>query len=419
MSRRLADAATRFLDRRSARRGFLTSTAVVGSAMAVAPVSYVLRPGTAYAQICRCNGSDCGCGQLCCDGYTEFCCTLYGTNGCPPGSLYGGWWRVSGSSYCGGRNRYYLDCHNPCGDCSCGANGVCSGSCNGTRCGCGLGDCGNRKAGCTHFRYGQCNQQQRCLGPIICRVVTCTPPWVLEPNCTRSVRTDPATAWHHRPCLEQTGAEPIGSLDSASPQGGRVRVVGWAFQPDRNEPLDVDIEVAGRVVATVIADRYRPDVGVTYPSVGERHGFAATITVPAGTTQVCAYAVGTGGRRPLVGCATVRAATRSTRVALEDIERRDDTLRLSGYAAVIGSDAPMRIVVRVDGETVGRGRARRRRPELARLLGTRAHGGFDLRVALPATGRTSATRVTVIAIDPVTGARTRVARRTLPPGGSR
>jgi hypothetical protein len=417
MSRRLAHAATRFLDRRSARRGFLTSSAVVGSALAVAPVSYVLRPGTAYAQICRCNGSDCGCGQLCCDGYTEFCCTLYGTNGCPPGSLYGGWWRVSGSSYCGGSNRYYLDCHNPCGGCGCGASGVCSGSCNGTRCGCGLGNCANRKAGCTHFRYGQCNQQERCLGPIICRVVTCTPPWVLEPNCTRSVRTDPATAWHHRPCLEQTGAEPMGSLDSASAEGQRVRVVGWAFEPDRAEPLDVDLEVGGRVVATVRADRYRPDVGVTYPTVGEHHGFAATISVPRGTTQVCAYAVGGNGRRPLVGCATVRTAERSTRVALEDLRMRGDTLRLSGYAAVVGGDTPMRVVVRVDGTIVARGRAGRARPELARILGTRDHGGFDMRIRLPrGTGSGRAT-VTVTAVDPATGERTRIARRVLPAEG--
>ncbi len=418
MSRRLADAASRFLDRRSARRGFLTSTAVVGSAMAVAPVSYVLRPGTAYAQVCRCNGSDCGCGQLCCDGYTEFCCTLYGTNGCPPGSLYGGWWRVSGSSYCGGSNRYYLDCHNPCNGCGCGASGVCSGSCNGTACGCGLGSCANRKAGCTHFRYGQCNQQERCLGPIICRVVTCTPPWVLEPNCSRSVRTDPATAWHHRPCLEQTGAEPLGSLDAAQADGRRVRVAGWAFEPDRSRPLDVDIEVDGRVVATVTADRYRPDVGATYPSVGENHGFDATISVPAQTSQVCAYAVGRDGRRPLIGCSTVRTGRRSTRVALENLRRRDDSVDLTGYAAVRGGTEPMRIVVRIDGTTVARRRANRARPELARVLGTADHGGFDLSVRLPRRPRRARSTLTVIAIDPATGARTRVAQRVLGPGDS-
>jgi hypothetical protein len=416
MSRRLADVASRFLDRRSARRGFLTSSAVVGSALAVAPVSYVLRPGSAYAQICRCNGSDCGCGALCCDGYTEFCCTLYGTNGCPPGSLYGGWWRVSGSSYCGGNNRYYLDCHNPCGGCGCGPSGVCSGSCNGTPCGCGLGNCANRKAGCTHFRYGQCNQQERCLGPIICRVVTCTPPWVLEPNCTRSVRTDPATAWHHRACLEQTGAEPIGALDSAVAQGQQVRVVGWAFEPDRSDPIDIDLEVGGRVVATVRADRHRPNVGVTYPTSGDSRGFAATITVPVGTTQVCAYAIGSGGQRPLVGCATVRTAARATRVALEDLHRRRNTVRISGYAAVVNAERPMRIVVQIDGTTVARGHADEPRPELARVLGSRDHGGFDLGFRIPRSATSRRSTLSVVAIDPATGVRTRVARRVLAPG---
>ena len=38
-------------------------------------------------------GSSCDCSALCCDGYTEFCCTLYGSNSCPPGTLAAGWWR--------------------------------------------------------------------------------------------------------------------------------------------------------------------------------------------------------------------------------------------------------------------------------------------------------------------------------------
>ena len=32
-------------------------------------------------------------------------------------------------------------------------------------CSCGNGDCNNRKAGCTQFRYGQCNQQVATVGP--------------------------------------------------------------------------------------------------------------------------------------------------------------------------------------------------------------------------------------------------------------
>ena len=67
MSQRLTAAATKFLARRSPRRGFLAKTAVVGSALAVTPKSFITRPGTAYAQVCNCSGSDCKCSALCCD----------------------------------------------------------------------------------------------------------------------------------------------------------------------------------------------------------------------------------------------------------------------------------------------------------------------------------------------------------------
>ena len=180
---------------------------MVGSALVTAPGDLLLRPGSAYAAICSCQGQGCDCGSLCCDGYTEFCCALNGVNACPPGSLTGGWWKADGSSYCGGAARYYMDCHKPCGPCGCGGSGICSGACNGTPCGCGRGRCDHRKAGCTSFRYGNCNNHIACIGPIECRVVTCTPPWEIEPSCSSSaVRTDNNTRSHNRPCLQQGAA---------------------------------------------------------------------------------------------------------------------------------------------------------------------------------------------------------------------
>jgi hypothetical protein len=100
-------------------------------------------------------------------------------------------------------------------------------------------------------------------------------------------------------------------------------------------------------------------------------------------------------------------------VALEDVRRRDDTVRLSGYAAVVGATTPMRIVVKIDGTTVARRLARRPRPELTRVLGTGDHGGFDLRIRLPRASASGRLNLTVIAVDPDTGSRTRVARRVL------
>ena len=188
------------------------------TALAVAPMTYLFRPVTAYAAICSCSGQDCDCLDTCCDGYTEFCCTMYGENVCPSGTVPAGWWKADGSGVCdngqGPQARYYIDCNiSDCGTCGCGSNGICSGACQEDTdytCGCGLGNCDHRKTSCTGFRYGQCNQNTTCVGPIVCRVVTCTPPWIWDDSCTTTSATDNSTRFHNAPCLAQPAALPNG-----------------------------------------------------------------------------------------------------------------------------------------------------------------------------------------------------------------
>ena len=76
---RATDAVANRLDRRS----FIARSALVGSALVTAPTDLLLRPTTAYAAVCSCLGQSCTCGSLCCDGYTEFCCAIYGANALP------------------------------------------------------------------------------------------------------------------------------------------------------------------------------------------------------------------------------------------------------------------------------------------------------------------------------------------------
>jgi hypothetical protein len=186
----LVDKASSVLERHTDRRGFLRRSAIFGSALATDPARLVMRPVSAYAAICSCSGYSCTCGSRCCDGYTEFCCTITGQNSCPPGTALGGWWKADGSGYCGGP-RYYLDCNTTPGN-----SGVCS-------CGCANGNCNNRKACCTHFRYGQCHQEIPTMGAIYCRVVTCTPPWQLDATCTTTLAVDNNTRFHDAPCLHE------------------------------------------------------------------------------------------------------------------------------------------------------------------------------------------------------------------------
>ncbi len=208
------------LDRRTSRRGFLARVAVAGSALTVAPLVFALRPVSAYDAVCQCGDPSCGCGSACCDGYSEFCCVLYGENVCPPGTFTGGWWRADGSIFCPGA-RYYIDCNASChcdGDCADGSP-FCGPSCDGLTCGCGLSSCSQRQAGCITFRYGQCHEEIGCAGRIACRLVTCTPPWELDATCSTTTFFDDNTADQNAPCLQ--APQPVVSYAfAAHPKGG-------------------------------------------------------------------------------------------------------------------------------------------------------------------------------------------------------
>ncbi|GGI09050.1 LGFP repeat-containing protein [Egicoccus halophilus] len=187
LSVRLVDRVGRALAGRGlSRRRFLGRVAVVGSAMAIDPIRYTLRPGTAYAQVC-------GTGASCSSGWTAFCCSVNdGANTCPPGSYAAGWWRIDDSPFCMGRARYVIDC-----------NRSPSASCN---CRCADDPCDQRRVCCNNFRYGQCNTQVAGVTEVVCRVVTCIAPWEWDASCNRTVRVDNRTRSHNSTCLPQRDA---------------------------------------------------------------------------------------------------------------------------------------------------------------------------------------------------------------------
>ena len=210
---RFVGAVTRRIGRRKpfSRRSFLVRSAVVGSALAVNPFRFVFKPGTAYAAAC---GTDPECG----DGWTAMCCSInQGSNTCPPGSIAAGWWKVDNSGFCGGGPRYYIDCNAGCGSCGCGSGGVCSSACNNCSCRCNSGSCDQRAVCCNQFRYGQCHMDV-CVGAVVCRVISCSPPWEFDPTCSTVSATSFATALHDAPCLH--GSKGIVRAFGAAPFRG-------------------------------------------------------------------------------------------------------------------------------------------------------------------------------------------------------
>lgn len=402
----VADRAARFLARRIDRRGLLTRSAVVGSALAVAPSDFVFRPRSAYAAICQCSGSTCDCGSACCDGYTEFCCTISGLNRCPSGTVLGGWWKVDGSSFCGDGPRYYMDCNAQCGGCGCGSNGICSGSCSGTRCGCANGDCRNRKAGCVGFRYGQCNQGIACLGPIVCRVITCTPPWQLDATCTTAVRTDNNTRYHDAPCLH---GDPIGNLEVVQRRPDGIRLAGWALDADVAGSIDVHAYVNGQGHNLGPADLERPDVQALYP-MHPRTGFDVVLPwTTAEPLDVCVYAINQGeGSNRVLACRSVPVSPVGW---VDRIDRVPEGFRVVGWALDPEVDDPVDVHVYVNGVGFNLGRAADRRDDIAaRYPQWGAAHGFDEVVPWSAEGTAS---ICVYGINVGAGAPSLLGCRTL------
>jgi hypothetical protein len=273
----LVDRAAEFLSRRVSRRSFFVRSAFAGSALTVAGADFVLKPGTAYATICRCGSAGCNCGSTCCDGFTEFCCTLNdGYNYCPAGSVIGGWWRADGSAYCDGP-RYYMDCNASCG-CTTGCGGgwpFCEPACDGLTCECALGSCDQWATGCFQFRYGQCNQDVACMGRILCRVVACIPPWEIDPTCTTTNAQDNGTANMNAPCNTGTPFpcdSPATKCDvvamAATPTGaGYVMFTGFGkgfFYGDATDEGDASS-----------LELYRPIVGMALTPTGRGYWLVA------------------------------------------------------------------------------------------------------------------------------------------------
>jgi hypothetical protein len=194
---RLVDSSARALESRFSRRSALVRLAVTGSALSIAPLRYLLYPGTALGVVVP---TDCGDG-LCTDGYTAFCCEInQGVNGCPTGTFVGGWWMCTdyrGQQLCEGAGvRYYIDCNAIPGQTFPGG------------CRCAGGSCAKRRQNCNVFRYGQCNTHVRGTTPVVCRVVTCENPGTIRGlGCSSAMMIDDAVCGHEAGCLEPAAVQ--------------------------------------------------------------------------------------------------------------------------------------------------------------------------------------------------------------------
>ncbi|MFC0526647.1 fibronectin type III domain-containing protein [Phytohabitans kaempferiae] len=71
---------------------------------------------------------------------------------------------------------------------------------------------------------------------------------------------------------------PMGMLESIGAEGDKVRVRGWAVDPDTAGPVVLEArDGSGNLLGTITANQSRPDIGQANPGYGDLHGFDALL----------------------------------------------------------------------------------------------------------------------------------------------
>lgn len=142
------------------------------------------------------------------------------------------------------------------------------------------------------------------------------------------------------------GNDPIGQLDAAwSPDAGRLRVSGWAFDPNApTTPVEIHVYIGGVAGSTNAeghdlgpANMRRPDVNRVYPEVGPDHGFDREFTTARfGELPIHVYAVnvaGTPGGSRLLASRTIVTDDPSPQGQLDAVDSPGAAqLRVRGWA---------------------------------------------------------------------------------------
>lgn len=86
-------------------------------------------------------------------------------------------------------------------------------------------------------------------------------------------------------------AKPVGTVEPVTLSGGKVRVTGWAFDPDQFDAATIRVTVDGQTVAEKATDVYRDDVHAANPTLETRlnlpRGFDVSADAKDGLHRVC------------------------------------------------------------------------------------------------------------------------------------
>ncbi|HVU92395.1 MAG TPA: fibronectin type III domain-containing protein [Jatrophihabitans sp.] len=182
------------------------------------------------------------------------------------------------------------------------------------------------------------------------------------------------------------------TLDYARQSSGKLRVRGWAFDPDTpTSPVTVLVKVDS-TTHTVTANSTRTDVGAHYAGVGNQHGFDVSYTMPEG-----AHTVAVTARNASYGSDVALAARRAVlnftpSAAITSLTATSTGLRVSGWASDPDTSAAIATRVSLDGKLL--------RTLTANAKGS-THSGHNFATSLDA--RSGTHRVCVVGVNVLYG----------------
>lgn len=193
----------------------------------------------------------------------------------------------------------------------------------------------------------------------------------------------------HHACVD-----PVGQFDRFGQQIDGVRISGWAFDPDTDDSIEVDVYIDGVYSHRSPAGFPRPDVAMALPGVTASSGFDEVVGVwNAEPHQYCVFLLNVGpGRSPLLQCKTISAiypteavgADGSSVIALlEGVDRSSDgSIHIRGFQLHRGGAGVSAPTLDSQGGTYRFSAASQDvRPDVNFAYGTDTATGFD--VVLP------------------------------------
>ena len=161
---------------------------------------------------------------------------------------------------------------------------------------------------------------------------------------------------------------PQGKLSAVVAEPGRLRMTGWALDPDTTAAAQVRFTVDGSTVSSLAATVSRPDVAAAYPGYGASRGFSASVNRLGGTHEYCAVVTNVGfGADTTLGCRTVTSPAAATVGRINTTQTVPGGVSVTGWALSSASTKPVVLDVIVNGARVASVTASGARPDVGKV----------------------------------------------------